>query len=173
MKAIVIYSSKTGLTQKYGSWIAEELGCKAFSMKEAKKIMMNYDTIIFGGGIIAGKISGLRKMKSSNRIKGRRLILFATGATKMEDAHKIMEIKNGNLTEEEKEIPFFYFETGINYEKMSLPMKSMCKMIYKSLLKKENKTEEEMGMMKLFEKSSNHSNKDYIRPLIEYVRGLQ
>jgi len=132
MSAIVIYSSKTGFTQKYGNWIAEELGCKAFSLKEAKKILTNYDTIIFGGGIIAGKISGLNKMKSSNSIQGKNLILFATGATKMEDVHMITDIKNRNLSEEEREIPFFYFEAGINYDKMSFPMKSMCKMIYKS-----------------------------------------
>ncbi len=172
MKAIVIYSSKTGFTKKYGDWIAEELGCKAFSLKEAKKSLTSYDTIIFGGGVIAGKISGLNKVKSSNSIQGKNLILFATGATKMEDIHMIADIKNKNLTEEEKDIPFFYFEAGINYDKMSFPMKAMCKMIYKSLLKKENLTEEEKGMLKLFEKSSDHSNKGYTQPLIDYVRGL-
>ena len=34
MNRIVVYTSKTGFTEKYAKWIAEELQCEAVSLKK-------------------------------------------------------------------------------------------------------------------------------------------
>lgn len=51
-KAIVIYTSKRGSTAQYAEWIAEDLGCSAVPLSDAKSInLYEYDCIIYGGWI--------------------------------------------------------------------------------------------------------------------------
>ena len=60
MKALIIYSSQTGFTEKYSNWIAKDLQADCISIKKAKNINLSeYDTIIYGGWCCAGSINGL------------------------------------------------------------------------------------------------------------------
>ena len=44
--AIVLYKSSTGFSQKYAEWIAEELSCKALSIKDIIiNELINFKTI--------------------------------------------------------------------------------------------------------------------------------
>jgi menaquinone-dependent protoporphyrinogen IX oxidase len=171
MRAIVVYNSKTGFTRKYAEWIAQELGCKAMSVKQAN--YSDCDVVLYGGWIMANKIAGLDKFKSNQAIKAKKLIVYATGLTEMSDAEEIEKIKNANLSaSEQKEIPFYYLAGGINYEKMGFLSKSMLKMLYQSLAKKQDRTEKETNMMKSLESSVDHSDRVNIKPLIDYVKGI-
>lgn len=174
MRSIVIYNSKTGFTEKYAHWIAEKIGCEAIGYKHmTAEQWKNRDVIIYGGGIMAGMIAGWDKIKSNPAAEGKRMILFAVGATQPEETEMIETVKNKNLTEEEqKRIPFFYFEGGINYERMGLITKMMLKLMYKSLKGKKDRTPEETGMMRIFEKSFDHSKEEYIIPLAECAEKL-
>jgi len=174
MKTIVIYNSKTGFTQKYGEWIAEELGCEAVPYKKALKQLDTYELIIFGGWILGGKVTGLDELKKTPSISGKQLAVYATGATPHNADEIVQGFKAGNLSEEEqKTIPFFYFESGINFEKMGFFSKTILKTMKKMMEKKADPTDEEKGMLKLFEASSDQSDKAYINPLLEYVKGMQ
>ena len=53
MKTIVAYKSKSGYTKKYAQWIAQELNCDIKENAELSDII-NYDVIIYGGGMYAG-----------------------------------------------------------------------------------------------------------------------
>ena len=76
MKTIVIYKTKYGSTKTYAEWIAKELDCKAVCTKEVKiDDLMNYDTIVYGGGLYAEVIAGvnlitknLKKLKAGKNI---------------------------------------------------------------------------------------------------------
>ena len=81
MKVIVTYNSKTGFTQKYAEWIAEDLNCKALSTAELKNVS-EYDLVIHGGWIMGGMISGFENMKKLNPSK---LIAFGVGFTKKDN----------------------------------------------------------------------------------------
>ena len=49
MKTLIIYSSQTGFTKKYATWIAEELQADCILLKDAKKINLDdYENIIYG-----------------------------------------------------------------------------------------------------------------------------
>ncbi len=171
MKSIVVYNSKTGFTRKYGEWIAGELGCKAMPMKQAD--YSDCDVIIYGGWLMAGKIAGFDKIKENAAIRSKKLIVYATGMTGMTDTKAIDKIKNDNLSgSEQKDIPFYYFESGINYETMGFFSKSMLKMMCKSLGKKKNRTEDETNMMKALSSSTDRSDQTYIKALVDYVRGI-
>ncbi|MHB8131815.1 MAG: flavodoxin domain-containing protein [Mobilitalea sp.] len=170
--AIVLYNSSTGFSQKYAEWIAEELSCKALSIKDVNiNELINCKTIIFGGGLHAGHINGLKAVKNSiMSLKNKNIVIFATGATP-EEALKNEDIINTNFSSEENEIiSFFYFQSGINYEKMSIGNKGMMG-IFKTVLRfSKEKTPEEQGMSDTITCSNDHSNKEYIKPLIEYLK---
>jgi len=65
-KVVVIYKSNTGFTRKYSEWISDALGCTAISLSEANSLKLNqYDIIIFGGGMHAGKINGINLLRAT------------------------------------------------------------------------------------------------------------
>lgn len=168
MKTVVMYKSSTGFTEKYAKWIAEDLQCEAIKFnKKNIKTLSEYDRIIFGSGIMGGLITGLGEFKKTPELSTKKIIIFATGATGTEEAEAINRIKDINFTQDEKNIPFYYFQSGINYERMSFFPKALLKIMCKSLAKKENKTESEKNMVDIMSKSTDKCNKDMIKPLIE------
>ncbi len=168
-KQIVVYTSETGFTRKYAGWIAEELGCEAMDMKEwRRRNPADYQTVIYGGGFYAGRIKGLKKMKEQmKKYPGIRFIVFGTGATPAEEAAIVKKAMDMNFTEEErKKIPAFYFQSGLNYEKMSLKYRLMMKGFVSMLRKKADPSEEDKVMMKMVAHSYDCCNRDNIRELI-------
>lgn len=172
MKKIVIYNGKTGFTEKYGRWIAEELNCEAVSAKEMTESKWEEnDIIIYGGSIMAGMVRGLDKAKEKLLENGKKAVVFAVGATDRRVAEAIEKMKNDNLTATEQErIEFFYLEGGVDYEKMGFMPKMMMKTICRSLQKKADRTAEETGMLRALEKSADRTDREYIKPLVEYIK---
>lgn len=173
MKTIVIYKSKTGFSKKYAQWIAEELKCDISSYERVSvAVIGEYDCIIYGGGIYAGKIGGLKKIKDFLVDKPKlKLIAYATGATPLAAEEVINTVWKGNFTEEElRTIPHFYMQSGLNYEKMGFFDRILMKAFSKMLSKKEDKTSEEAGTQLAITGSHDISSKKYIEPLIQYVK---
>jgi menaquinone-dependent protoporphyrinogen IX oxidase len=117
MSCIVLYNSNTGFTKRYADWISEELCCECIPIKKVKKKQLEcYSQIICGSWMHAGKIMSLKKI---NKIlpKNKTIIYFATGAcpVKLTDIDKIVESNHikSNQT------PFFYYQSGLNYDVMS------------------------------------------------------
>ena len=173
MKKIVIYKSKTGFTKRYAEWIAEEIGCSCVSVKEiTANSLESYQTVIYGGGITAGSIGGLKKIKTMMAgFPDKKFIVFATGATPVEVYKDKDQIRDANFTEEEKQrIPYFYFVSGINYDNMKLGGKLLMKLFRSMLSKKKDMTPEEQGMADTIKHSVDHTDKKYITPLIQCVK---
>lgn len=77
MNRIVVYASKTGFTEKYAKWIAEELECEAVELKKAKlSALSDYDQVIYGGWVMGNMVSGYDKIKKLNV---KELIVFCSG----------------------------------------------------------------------------------------------
>lgn len=172
-KMVVVYTSKTGFTKKYAGWIAEALNCSAMDMKEWKKQEpTDFQTVIYGGGFYAGKIKGLDKMKEQLKNNPKiKLVVFATGATPALATEIVQQAMDGNFTEEErKNIPAYYFQSGLNYEKMSLQYKMMMKMFNSMLSKKEEKSEMETQMAAVIGHSFDACRKENIKTLLENLQ---
>ena len=120
MNILLIYKTKTGFTKRYADWIAEEICCKKIPFKKMDTIEINnYDIIIYGAGMHARHILGSNKFKK--RVKNlchKKIIVFLTGASPC--TKEIVDmIKENNFTENEKrEIVFYYFNSGLSYEKL-------------------------------------------------------
>lgn len=171
MKAVIVYSSKTGFTKRYASWIQEETG---FEMMEennsSKKNLELYDLVIYGGRVHAGKIDGYKQFvrKLSDKAK---LIVYATGATPADAKETIKTMWDNNFTKEEQEtIPHYYFQSGLDYDKMKWGDKLIMKALAKMLSKKDTKTSEESGCEQSISHSYDISSKEFILPLIECIR---
>lgn len=174
MKAIVIYKSETGFTKKYAEWIAEELNADIMSMSKVKGAMLdNYDTVIYGGYLHAVGISGIKLIKDNfDTLKGKKIIVFATGASPSKEGIKD-EVINANFTPEQaKRVRFFYMRGGFDYSKLNAMDKflmTLLKLKMKSK-KKEELTGDEKGMLAIYDKPVDFTKRDNIKELIEYAR---
>ena len=123
MKILVTYQSKTGFTKKYAEWISEELNCDLKELKRVKNIL-EYDLIIHGGWIMGGLVKGYKKII---KMKPKKLILFGVGYTSKKDVDIKKMIEDNKLGE----IPFYYFEGGMNPKKMGFVGRTMVKLVTK------------------------------------------
>ena len=160
MKTIIVYESKTGFTERYARWAAEELGCECILLKNASKDKLaGYDRVIFGGWIMANMISGLPKLREMGVVPA---VVFAVGASPAFE-EVLTQIREQNQL---GETPFFYFEGGVDFNKLGFVQRMMLKMMKKAIAGKENKTEEEKEMEKKFAGSFDHAERASIEPLV-------
>lgn len=172
MKSILlVYKTKTGFTKKYADWIAKEVSCQLVPLDQVNKVdMNNYDIIIYGAGIHASRIEGLNEFNNKvAKLSGKTIVVFATGAAPNSDEIVSKIIADNFLESELKKIEFFYFQSGINYEDMGLLDKTIMKIYSKALELKNNKSEIEDGTSKAISKSYDHSSREYIKPMVEYL----
>ncbi len=171
MRTAVIYKSKTGFTKKYAEWISEELSADLFELpKVSAGILTDYDTVIFGGGLHAGGISGLKYItKNIGKLQGKKVIVFATGASPARE-EIITEIKNKNFTAgQQKQIQFFYLRGGFDYNKLKAVDKILMTLMKMQLKKKKELTPDESGMLAAYDRPVNFTEKENINDLIIYV----
>lgn len=174
MKAVVVYKSKSGFAKKYAQWIAEELQADIY---EASKIDINmlmlYDTIIYGGGLYAIGINGLKTItKNFDKLKDKKIVVFATGATPPRD-EDIDKVKTSNFTEEQQQkIRFFYLRGGFDYTRLKLIDKVLMNLLkLKMNSKDKNKLiPDEQGMLAAYDKPIDFTRKKNIEELIMYVK---
>lgn len=173
MKAIVIYKSKTGFARKYAEWIAEGLSADIFEgSKVTADMMAAYDTIIYGGGLYAVGINGVKLItKNIDKLKGKKIVVFATGVTPPRE-DDINEVRNQNFTpDQQKYIKFFYLRGGFDYSKLTLADKLLMKLLKLKITrkKKEELTPDERGMLAAYDKPVDFTRKEKIDEIIAYV----
>ena len=64
-------------------------------------------------------------------------------------------------------------QSGLNYEQMGAVDRMMMKILSMFIAKKKNKSESEEGLEQAIKNSYDVSSKDFIVPLIEFVREKQ
>lgn len=171
-KKVVVYKTKTGFTEKYAQWIAQSLHCNAVSLDRFDAAQAaQYDVIIYGGGIHAGKINGIKFIKNNAALLAeKKVIVFATGATPPID-EEVERFRKDNIPVD-MDIAFFYFQSGMNYEKMGGGDKLLMGMLKTVLKAKRNKTDIEQGTMDAIQNSYDYSSQSQIQPLIDYIYAI-
>lgn len=172
-KILVIYKSVTGFTKEYAEMIAQEIDCTLIEFKKVTAdIMSNFNTVIFGGRMYAGTIDGLKSArKLFEQSKASQFIIYATGAIPNEAKDTIDEMWSNNLSSRELlEIPHFYMQGGLRYEKMPFLDKMMMKTFGFMMKKKKDKNEYEKQVEKAIASSYDISSKKYITPLLDTLK---
>jgi menaquinone-dependent protoporphyrinogen IX oxidase len=175
MKTIVIYKSKSGFVRNYAQWIAEELSGDIFEVSKVNSNMLaTYDTVVYGGSLHAVGIIGVKFIKKNiDKLKDKRLVVFASGASPSSE-EVIKEVRNNNFTkEQQKDIEFFYLRGGFNYNKLPLYDKILMTILkWKIKIKKKQKKElipDEIGMLAFFDKPVDFTKKKNIYEIVSYI----
>ncbi|MCR4580487.1 MAG: flavodoxin domain-containing protein [Treponema sp.] len=173
MSAIVIYKSQTGLTKKYAEWISQASGCQCLDFKKARKLDLTaYDTIIFGGWCMAGGITKLDWFKnqiSSLADAGKKLIVYAVGASPAESP-EIAEAMRQNFSEDEwKKVKVFYCPGGLDYNKMKLGSRLAMKMFVRILSSKKDVSQKDLCQIEMLSHSYDLTDKKYIEPILAEI----
>ncbi len=180
-KNVVIYDSKYGSTRRYALWIAEALACQAFEKKTfTPGQLSNYDTIIYGGGLYAGGVSGISLLTENyDKIKDKNVILFTCGLADPTDPDNVSHIREGLakvLTPEMlNALHLFHLRGAIDYSRLNLVHKAMMAMLHKAMLKKDYASlrKEDQLMLDTYGQQVDFTNQRSIAPLVEYVTRLE
>lgn len=173
MKTVVIYKSKTGFAKKYAEWIAEDLSADIFDVSKVNiQMLTEYDTIIYGAGLYAVGINGVKLITQNlDKLKQKKIVVFATGASPLRE-DVINDITNRNFTPDQlKYIKFFYLRGGFNYSILK-PFDKFLMTLLKWKMKSKNKkdlTADEIGMLAIYDKPVDFTRKDNIDKIINYV----
>ncbi len=173
MSILIVYKSNSGFTKKYVDWIQEELPCTSLPLDKVTQEELNkHETIVFGGGMHANRINGIKFLTThKDLLTSKKLIVFATGATPLEATDEVERFRVNNVPSN-REVPFFYFRSGMNYKNMKRTDKAMMT-LYKTFLKvKSSKTANEKGTEETINQSCDYTDKKYILPLIEHLKNM-
>lgn len=179
-KTTVIYKSKYGSTKTYAQWIAEDLSADLLVSDKVKATdLQQYDTIIFGGGLYAGSVSGISLLKQNyDSIKDKSIYLFTVGASTTTDPLVIEAIRSalGRILTPNmlKNIKVYHLRGGMVYSKMGFIDKNLMKMMIKMLNKKppEELSGEEKVMMSTYGQDVDFTDRTTIAPLVKDVKSV-
>lgn len=181
MKSIVVYKSKYGFTKTYAEWIAKDLGADLMISDNVKEgSLSNYDTIIFGGGLYAGGVSGIKKLiQNYDSIQNKAIYLFTVGASDMTDQTNIEGIRgalNNVLPPPMLEkIKLYHLRGGMKYSKMTFVHRVMMSMFLKMLSKK---PENELGadakaMIEAQGQDVDFTDFQQLVPMLQDIKGIK
>ena len=172
-KGIIIYQSKYGATKKYANWLRNMTNFHCIETSNAKvNEVSQYEIIILCGGIYASKIAGLNFLKKNiGNLKNKKLVILCVGASSYEES-MLAEIKEHNLTGDLRDIPLFYARGASNESKMSFVDKTLCKMLQKSIAKKDPSTYEPWmeALMCAVWQNCDWTDKKYLISLVDYLK---
>jgi len=168
---VVIYASNYGFTQQYALHISKELGCDVFNLNNFDSdLLNNYETIIFGSGVYAGKLNKASFInKNQSKLTNKNIIIFSVSLTtpRNDEDKKRIQLVFENSIRTNLNIKFFNMPGGMNYSKLntihSMMMKA-AKLSMKSKLSKEEYNN--------FEQDRDLVNLELSNELIKYVKSL-
>ena len=172
MKRIaVIFSSKYGATKKYATWISEELGADLFNKKRADPSQIkSYDLVVYGAGLYAGGISGL-KFILQNRPK--KLIVFTVGLSNPATTDYSSILKRNFDSEMLDKVKVFHLRGSIDYKKLGTVDRIMMAMMKKFVMDRKapsDLTDEDQAFIKTYGGNVDFTDRSAIKPIIDYIR---
>lgn len=171
-KVLVFYKSKTGFTERYARWIAEEVGAEILPIEKVNlETLDSYDILVFGGPLFASRISALDKVqKWMEKHPKKTWVIFATGATPSDDSF-VKSIERINFPPDtQKPARFYYFLSGINFEKMGWFNRTLIK-LFARMSQKNVKTDSGTAPVPPRDlRSVDLCDPIYIEPLLKYLR---
>lgn len=174
-KTIVVYKTKYGSTKSYAQWIAEDLGCNFVDAKDIKiDELLQYDTIIYGGGLYAEIINGVSLItKNIEKLKDKKIIIYTTGITPLDvRAYYDGEVLEKNFKNGVPEnVKIFNFLGKMKMEELTLVHRAALKSLKKIMSAKENPSDMIKLLIELCDADGDFSDRRQIKELCEYARG--
>ena len=173
MNNIILYGSQYGTAKRYAEKFAEMTYFPVISYEDIKNVI-DYERIIYFGGLYAGGVKGLKntvKKLSPNT----KLIIVTVGLADVCDKENINNIRSSIR----KQVPehllnassIFHLRGGIDYSKLNFKHKTMMKMLYHSLKNKpvESLTQEDKALIETYNKKVDFVDYDSLKQIVEMI----
>lgn len=170
-KVAVVYRSKSGYTEKYARWIAEAVGADLLKGEKTRvEDLMKYDTIVYGGGLYAVGINGIKLITGNyDKLKDKQLIVFGSSASPARP-EIVEEVRDRNLTREQQQtIDFFLLRGGFDKQKLTWVDSILMQIMKISLKRKKNPTPDEIGMLNAYDNPVDFTSEKAIEPIIAKI----
>lgn len=174
MKIAIVYTSKSGFTKQYAVWLSEALSAPLLELKATSaEHLKGFDIIVYGGGLYAAGIQGLKELKSWLPTLGSpKLVVFATGATPDREDVVPLLIQTNFTPEEQPSANVFYFRGGFDFAKLTTIDKILMTLMKWKIqtTPAEKRTADQRGMLASYEHPANFCRKEAIEPLVNFVK---
>ena len=177
MRAVVIYNSQTGFTERYAHWIAKDLGCEAVSWNQRASIdITSFELVIFGSRLHASSIAGSAWIKEHiAKHPHTRFAFFAVGASPAgKDGLLHPRVQETLLAEFPPEtypnLATFYLPGGFAYKKLKLPDRLIMKVLFSQIDKLAESDPEGAELFRNMQHGFDATDPQHCASLIEYAR---
>lgn len=170
----IVYESKYGSTKRYARWIAEETKGDLYKSSDIdSKKLMEYDTIVYGGGLYASGIAGISIItKNYEDLKNKKIVVFTVGAASTNRDTVFLPIIGKNFSKEMSEnIKFFHLRGGIDYENLGIIHRLMMGMLKRATSRKDEKelSDDDINFLATYGKKVDFVDKNTLVPLLTYL----
>ncbi|MBR2491392.1 MAG: hypothetical protein IKB65_07925 [Ruminiclostridium sp.] len=170
MRILVVYESKTGATEQYAQWLAEELGTQSLALESCSIAQLqNCDLIVFGGSVHGGIINGKKKLfRLAEKAGCREVVCFAVGIRPVTQ-RTLGLIRRSNFGSAE-DGRLFYFRGRFHEGGLDQRNRTMVR-IYRSMLKRRRMLHpEDKEMLEAMGCSCDFTSREQIMPLVHTIK---
>lgn len=175
----VVYMSKYGASEKYAQLIAQNLQADLFNASDQSlgETLRPYGTIIWGGGIYAGKINGMHVLsKEIDRLNDKRIVVFSVGSTPTDRRDLLKKVRNNSIPRRWcSNIVFFHFVARVNFSDLTLVDRVMLASRRLMIILKPDKfrTNRERVFLSEYGKDSQTIDENSTKTLVEIVKQMK
>ena len=180
MKGLIVYGSAYGSARRYAQELARRRGwpCVEYRQVTAKQLQ-EADCLIYGGGLYAGGVLGLKQaMKGLSLREGQRLIVATVGLADPQipqnRAHILAFLKRQMSPELFSQAVFFHLRGGIDYAVLSPRHRAMMAAMCFSLRRKpaRQRSCEDQALLETYGKQMDFTDLSALAPIAgEILRG--
>ncbi len=175
---LVIYRSQYGSTKQYAQWLATSLQANLLEAAAVQpKDLTNHQIILFGGGLYAGKINGLRLITENMiRLQGKAVIVFAVGISDPSVPGRSQQLLEKNFSPAQQgQIRFFQLRGDLDYTKLKALHRLMMAMLKRQTAKKplSQQTLEDRQLLATYRQAVRWIDQRTLEPILSYVKGLE
>lgn len=131
---------------------------------------MEYDTIIYGGGLYASGIGGISIItKNYESLKNKKIIVFTVGLASTDRKEVFVPIIEKNFSREIRDhISFYHLRGGMDYKKLGIIDRSMMAMLKIVISKKspDELSEDDRELLATYGGKVDFTDKNTIAPLL-------
>lgn len=173
MRTLILYYSKTGNTQKYAEDIAASLKCDVMPLKKFKKKMIaDYDTIIFGSRIMGSKIQKIDDFLSHyDAMEGKNVIVFAVGMSVV-TAQTRKDLISANILDL-YHLRFYQLRGSFEYDKLSFWEKFLMNQSLRRIAAMEDASADQKFLLTITENPIIYYDNQGVDKIISVVRRLE
>lgn len=174
MKSLIIYGSQYGTSKAYATELSKITGIPCVSYESVKNII-EYDQIIYLGGLYAGGIKGLKSTFRLLKNRNVKMIIVTVGLADINNEENTCNIKKSIAKQVDENILktslIFHLRGGIDYSKLNFKHKTMMKMLYHSIKNKpiEKLTVEDKALIETYNTKVDFVDYHSLKPIVEVI----